>query len=114
MQLSQEDSHHEYFIVIQMAAGLSAFQPRPALPPNAKFVEHANECFDWGTIGWLLSTSQLDYTYAPHCSCALHGSQGHHLSHQTSRSQHATEAVMDTTRCSQKASIQPTPAQPLL
>ena len=26
----------------------------PALPPNARYVLHQNECFDWGTFGWLI------------------------------------------------------------
>ena len=58
----QEDDLHEYFIIIQTAEGLSTFQPRPELPSNARYIEHPNECFDWGTIGWLLSTGQLDFT----------------------------------------------------
>ena len=62
MPRAQEDDLHEYWVIIQMAEGVSSFQPRPTLPPNAHFVEHPNECYDWGTIGWLLSTSQLDYT----------------------------------------------------
>ena len=24
------------------------------LPRNAKYVQHANECYDWGAVGWLL------------------------------------------------------------
>ena len=29
----------------------------PELPPNARYVHHANECYDWGTFGWLLLES---------------------------------------------------------
>jgi len=29
----------------------------PRLPPNAKYVQHKNECYDWGTFGWLLLKS---------------------------------------------------------
>ncbi len=25
-----------------------------SLPPNARYVTHRNECYDWGTLGWLL------------------------------------------------------------
>jgi hypothetical protein len=49
----------------------------PQLPPNAQYVQHANECFDLGTIGWLAEKSGLvDYRrYASmrHCACSLTG-----------------------------------------
>ncbi|GAX76065.1 hypothetical protein CEUSTIGMA_g3508.t1 [Chlamydomonas eustigma] len=38
----------------------------PELPSNAKYVRHANECYDWGTFGWLLRSSHVNikgYTY---------------------------------------------------
>ena len=31
----------------------------PALPPNLRFVLHVNECYDWGTLGWLLASRQV-------------------------------------------------------
>ena len=31
----------------------------PLLPRNARYVMHANECYDWGTFGWLLATMQV-------------------------------------------------------
>jgi hypothetical protein len=31
----------------------------PPLPANAKYVYHPNECYDWGTIGWLLFESKI-------------------------------------------------------
>jgi hypothetical protein len=34
----------------------------PALPPNARYTYHANECFDWGTFGWGIKTQGLDLT----------------------------------------------------
>ena len=30
-----------------------------SLPPNARYVTHRNECYDWGTLGWLLNTKQV-------------------------------------------------------
>lgn len=30
------------------------FARLPGLPDNAKYVQHKNECYDWGTVGWLL------------------------------------------------------------
>lgn len=29
------------------------------LPPNAKYLFHKNECYDWGTIGWVFSSGQV-------------------------------------------------------
>lgn len=26
----------------------------PRLPPNARYLHHANECYDWGSFGWVL------------------------------------------------------------
>jgi hypothetical protein len=31
----------------------------PMLPPNAKYLFHKNECYDWGTIGWVFSSGQV-------------------------------------------------------
>lgn len=33
--------------------------PLPALPAHARYVSHQNECYDWGTYGWLLLTSGM-------------------------------------------------------
>lgn len=38
----------------------------PELPSNAKYLHHANECYDWGTFGWALEHEQVqvrDYKY---------------------------------------------------
>jgi hypothetical protein len=32
----------------------------PTLPPNARYIFHSNECFDWGTFGWALSTQAVE------------------------------------------------------
>ncbi|KAL4428545.1 hypothetical protein ABPG75_002634 [Micractinium tetrahymenae] len=48
-----------YLVVVQEQEG----QPRPdlpALPPNARYLYHKNECYDWGTIGWVFSTGQAN------------------------------------------------------
>jgi hypothetical protein len=40
--------------------------PLPDLPANAKYLHHANECFDWGTFGWALEHEKVqvrDYKY---------------------------------------------------
>lgn len=33
---------------------LHHLQDLPPLPSNAQYVHHANECYDWGSFGWLL------------------------------------------------------------
>ena len=38
----------------------------PELPSNAKYLHHANECYDWGTFGWALEHEKVqvrDYKY---------------------------------------------------
>lgn len=68
----QEDNA-EYIVLIQTDSSTivrarepSALQPfnlsmvflqfarLPGLPSNAKYVQHKNECYDWGAVGWLL------------------------------------------------------------
>lgn len=48
-----------YIVVVQEQEG----QPRPDLPdlpPNARYLTHKNECYDWGTIGWVFSSGQAN------------------------------------------------------
>jgi hypothetical protein len=35
----------------------SASQGLPLLPSNGRYVYHTNECYDWGTAGWLLKSN---------------------------------------------------------
>ena len=38
----------------------------PPLPTNARYVLHNNECYDWGTFGWALTTQGINvdkYSY---------------------------------------------------
>ena len=48
----------------------------PVLPKNAKYVYHANECYDWGTFGWLLESGHVDikkYKYFFFMNCSVRG-----------------------------------------
>lgn len=47
----------EYVLVLQ--EGAAPLDPLPALPPNARFLSHPNKCFDWGTVGWVLRSTDL-------------------------------------------------------
>ena len=38
----------------------SSIPDMPELPKNAKYIHHKNECFDWGTFGWAISTKQVE------------------------------------------------------
>jgi hypothetical protein len=44
-----------------------------SLPPNARYVTHRNECYDWGTLGWLLTTQKVTSRkmLPPHCTLLL-------------------------------------------
>ena len=30
------------------------------LPGNARLLYHDNECYDWGTLGWIMSAGMVD------------------------------------------------------
>lgn len=56
----------DYIIVIQQEPAPAMMQVLPELPANARYEFHKNECFDWGTIGWVLQQTSVDtspYTY---------------------------------------------------
>lgn len=42
---------------IDAAAAAEVAALLPDLPANARYVNHTNECYDWGTFGWLLGDS---------------------------------------------------------
>lgn len=50
----------DYIIVLQQGEGLADPDPLPQLPPNARYLRHANQCFDLGTVGWVLRTQVAD------------------------------------------------------
>lgn len=54
----RDDPRFFYVFVIQMGARThSLVSSWPKLPPNSKIVLHENECYDIGTVGWLLFES---------------------------------------------------------
>ncbi|KAF8068311.1 UVR8 [Scenedesmus sp. PABB004] len=50
------DTLADHVIIVQTGDDLERVA-LPELPPHAKYVYHANECYDWGTYGWLLLSS---------------------------------------------------------
>lgn len=57
---SQEGDGCDYLIVLQQGEDVAPPGPLPTLPENARFVQHANECYDWGTWGWALHSHVPD------------------------------------------------------
>jgi hypothetical protein len=55
-------SHHAdyYFILQQINNEIFDEKKLPILPSNAHYIQHPNECFDLGTIGWFLSNGTID------------------------------------------------------
>ena len=48
----------------------------PSLPSNAQYMFHDNMCFDWGTFGWVLSSTTLDvsiYNYIVFMNSSVRG-----------------------------------------
>lgn len=52
--------------MLQQGGSLTQPSPLPPLPPNARYLHHANECYDIGTVGWVLANhvpSTAPYSY---------------------------------------------------
>lgn len=48
----------------------------PALPRHAHYVYHPNECYDWGTFGWVLRSGYINtskYKYFIFMNCSVRG-----------------------------------------
>jgi hypothetical protein len=61
----QANDRCDYVVVVQQPGeGEPSLPPLPSLPPNARYIPHGNECYDWGTFGWLLRTGQVGWVYA--------------------------------------------------
>eukprot|EP00195_Chlamydomonas_chlamydogama_P010072 CAMPEP_0202914022 /NCGR_PEP_ID=MMETSP1392-20130828/62019_1 /ASSEMBLY_ACC=CAM_ASM_000868 /TAXON_ID=225041 /ORGANISM="Chlamydomonas chlamydogama, Strain SAG 11-48b" /LENGTH=431 /DNA_ID=CAMNT_0049605511 /DNA_START=282 /DNA_END=1577 /DNA_ORIENTATION=- len=76
----QQDKLCDYLIVVQKYEG-DGVEPAPTfslpkLPSHARYVYHANECYDWGTFGWLLSGGHVNwqrYKYFFFMNCSVRG-----------------------------------------
>lgn len=65
----------QYIIVIQQSKTLPAYE-LPELPANARYMQHANECYDWGTFGWVLDqvgSAADEYTYFVFLNSSVRG-----------------------------------------
>ena len=48
----------------------------PDVPPNVRFEYHENQCYDWGTMGWVFSNKLVDpnkYTYFIFMNASVRG-----------------------------------------
>jgi hypothetical protein len=53
----------DYYFILQQVDKKPVNKSRlPSLPPNAHYIEHVNECFDFGTFGWFLEQKMTDIT----------------------------------------------------
>ena len=51
----------DYYFILQKVNKLTVNESRlPRLPPNAHYMQHENECFDFGTFGWFLASKIVD------------------------------------------------------
>jgi hypothetical protein len=62
----QEGDGVTYIIALQHGSGLQELDLPPVLPPNARFVNHPNHCFDIGTVAWVLDNHVPDPRWGTH------------------------------------------------
>lgn len=55
----QETDRCTYIVALQ---GEVQRDKLPTLPSNAMYVNHDNECYDLGTVGWILEEGYVDTT----------------------------------------------------
>lgn len=54
----QQGDGCDYVVVVQEDG--KELPALPQLPPNARYLRHPNQCYDWGTIGWVFAMGQAD------------------------------------------------------
>ena len=67
----------DYYFILQKVNKLTVNESRlPRLPPNAHYLQHENECFDFGTFGWFLASKIVDtslYKYFIFMNASIRG-----------------------------------------
>ena len=67
----------DYYFILQKVNKLTVNESRlPRLPPNAHYMQHENECFDFGTFGWFLASKIVDtsvYKYFIFMNASIRG-----------------------------------------
>ncbi|CAF3374311.1 unnamed protein product [Rotaria sp. Silwood2] len=53
----------DYYFILQQVNNMAVNESRlPKLPSNAHYIQHINECYDFGTVGWFLSQNIINTT----------------------------------------------------
>ncbi|CAF2816741.1 unnamed protein product [Rotaria sp. Silwood2] len=67
----------DYYFILQQVNNKTVIESRlPILPSNAHYIQHENECFDFGTVGWFLSSKIVDinlYKYFIFMNASIRG-----------------------------------------
>ncbi|GLI58416.1 hypothetical protein VaNZ11_000118 [Volvox africanus] len=69
------DARSDYIIIVQESTEMLKVE-LPDLPRHARYVQHTNRCYDWGSYGWLLFTGHVDprrYKYFFFINCSVRG-----------------------------------------
>ena len=59
------DRRSRYIIILQGFSQESQSK-LPSLPSHAEYVLHSNQCYDWGTYGWLLQSGMVNWKKFKH------------------------------------------------
>lgn len=95
---TENDGCH-YVFIMQESEGSKIPDIESLIPSNAQIEHHNNECYDWGTIGWLLTSGRVDvsaYKYFIFLNSSVRGpylpvySQGSKRWHE-----HMTDRITD-------------------
>jgi hypothetical protein len=54
------DTRSRYIIILQGFSQESRSK-LPSLPSHAEYVLHSNQCYDWGTYGWMLQSGMVNW-----------------------------------------------------
>lgn len=66
----------QHIVVVNVGGDATVPSALPDLPPNAKYLFHANYGYDWGTFGWVLRTENIrveDYMYYVFLNSSVRG-----------------------------------------
>lgn len=106
---AENDGCH-YVFILQQSEGVELPDISRLIPSNAQIEFHKNECYDWGTVGWLIDSGRVDilaYKYFVFLNSSVRGpfvptySQGAKRwhEHMTSRITDKVKVVGATINC---------------
>lgn len=106
---AENDGCH-YVFILQKSEGVKLPDITNMVPSNSQIEYHNNECYDWGTVGWLIDSGRVDisaYKYFLFLNSSVRGpfvptySQGTKRwhEHMTSRITNEVKVVGATINC---------------